>query len=125
MRALKTYLVWLILPALLLAGAMIFAPVSTDENISDESFTDLVYVKTDTKLDRTVNKWMGDHTSRLRPAYLGTPGLPIEMFINTDEWQALQKKINRRSFKKSRKTYQGQKLQSRSKASKFTTNDLF
>lgn len=117
MRIFKTYLIWLLLPAMLMGLAILFAPLSTDEDLSDESLTDLVYVHSDRKLDRTVTKWIGNVSTNGSRKYLDMPGLPVDIYIKKDEWKALQNKINRRSFKKSRfdfiirfnkaKTYRG------------------
>jgi len=102
MRIFRTYFIWLIIPAAMLALALFFAPLDTGDEIPDESPVDLAYLKSDKKLNRTVKNWIGDLSAYKTEEYMDIPGLPVEMFIKEDEWEALQNKSNRRSFKKNR-----------------------
>lgn len=102
MRILKTYFIWLLIPAALLVLAFVFLPSGIEDPIPRGSLSDLIYIKSDKKLNRTVKKWVGDLRTPQINNTMGFPGLPIEMVIKEDEWEALQNKSNRRSFKKNR-----------------------
>ncbi|MCJ7773739.1 MAG: CotH kinase family protein, partial [Desulfobacterales bacterium] len=102
MRIFKTYLIWLIIPTTMLILAIILAPLEPDNEDLSELPVDFAYIKSDKKLKRTVKNWIGDLNTSKTKDNMDIPGLPIEMFIKEDEWQALQNKSNIRSFKSSR-----------------------
>jgi spore coat protein CotH len=102
MRILRTYFIWLAIPAVILTLAFIFVPFETEDEIPNKSPADLIHIKSDKKLNRTVKNWIGELNANSSEKDMGVPGLPVEMFIKEDEWEALQNKSNRRSFKKNR-----------------------
>jgi hypothetical protein len=101
MRFFRTYLIWLIIPAAMFALVLIFAPLESEDESKNESLADLAYIKSDKKLNRTVKNWILNVDTPTQKN-MSAPGLPVEMFIKEDEWEALQNKSNRRSFKKRR-----------------------
>jgi len=98
----RKYLAWLFCPLVLLLIVMAYTVFKNDRSVDRPTFS-RTGMPADKKLNRTLSHWNKDLTGSSIPKNIGFPGLKVELFIKNQEWTAMRKKENVRSFKEKRR----------------------